>query len=147
MIGQLSGAIIGDSVCRILARVTIDVVDGRDEPVREAEVWSVESFDATPPIPERAHDDGRTNEAGRLVTSHCYAGFDDIDAWQRRPHATRLSYLVMHDAVGYRRVTVEPPLTEVYSNGDVSTSGPGRAVNHGYELAMRVQLPGRVTAP
>ena len=141
IVGGGSGT-ISYTTCGILTRVIVDIVDGRGEPIRDAEVWRVETFDATPPIPERAYHSGRSNETGRLVTFHCYAGADDVLAWQRRPHATRLSFLVMHDAAGYRRVTVEPPIVEVYSEGDVSTSGPGRAVNYGYELALRVELPG-----
>lgn len=144
VIGGGSG-VTNDITCGILTRVTVDIVDARGQPVREAEVWRVETFHATPPIPERAHHVGRSNETGRLITSHCYAGSDDILAWQRRPHATRLSFLVMHDAAGYRRVTVEPPITDVYSGGEVG-SRPGRPINYGYELALRVELPGLTTA-
>ncbi len=136
---------IGDTTCGILTRITIDIVDGRGRPIRDAEAWRVETFDATPPIPERAHHVGRSNETGRLVTVHCYAAAGDILAWQRRPHATRLSFLVMHDTAGYRRVTVEPPITDVYSEGEVG-SRPGRPINYGYELALRVELPAPLTA-
>lgn len=135
-------AVIGDSVCAMLTRVTLDVVDGRGAPVADAEVWRVETFDATPPIPERAHFHGRTDGSGRLVTSHCYAGADDLYAWQRRDHATRLSFLVMHEHAGYRRVTAEPPVTAVYRDGDPRESRVGRPVSYGYELAVRVELPG-----
>ena len=135
-----------DVSCRILTRVTLDVVDVRGEPIRDADVWRVDTIVATPPIPERAHYVGRSNDTGRLVTSHCYAGADDILAWERDPHATRLSFLVMHDVAGYRRVTAEPPISAVNREGDVGALVAGRAVNHGYELALRVELPGHVTA-
>lgn len=137
-----SHAVIGDSVCAMLTRVTLDVVDGRGAPVADAEVWRVETFDATPPIPERAHFHGRTDANGRLVTSHCYAGADDLYAWQRRDHATRLSFLVMHEQAGYRRVAAEPSITDVYRDGDPRESRVGRPVSYGYELAVRVELPG-----
>ena len=137
--------VIGDSVCAMLTRVTLDVVDGRGAPVADAEVWRVETFDATPPIPERAHFQGRTDGNGRLMTSHCYAGASEVVIWSQRANATRLTYLVMHERAGYRRVTAEPPVTDVYRDGDPRESRVGRPVSYGYELAVRVEFPGQAS--
>ena len=81
---------------------------------------------------------GRTDGSGSLVSSHCFAGFDDVTFWSSLPNPTRLSFLVLHDALGVRRKIVEPPLTEVYSEADVRTARVGRPVNRGYELLVRV---------
>ena len=129
---------IGDSTCVMLARVTFTIVESAGAPVAGAEIWSVDESDAVPPLPTRAQRWGRSDVAGRFVTTHCYAGGDDVSAWQREAHPTRLSFLVLHDALGVRRAIVEPPLTDVYSEGDIRTSRLGRAVNYGYELAVRI---------
>ena len=134
-VGQVVTGTISDDVCVVLARLAFSVTEAAGMPVENAEVWLVDEPELTPPESTRARRLGATDASGTLASWHCFAGFDDVLFWQRETHPTRLVLLILHDVHGVRRAIVEPPIAEVFRDGDLrGSSTAGRR----YDLPIAV---------
>jgi hypothetical protein len=122
-----------DGTCAVIARLGVSVTQAAGVPLQDAEVWLVDEPGPAPPAPTRAERLGGTDASGVLTRWHCFAGSDEVLFWQREPRPTRLVLLILHDVYGVRRAIVEPPIADVFRDGDLRGNPTAR-----YELPIAV---------
>jgi hypothetical protein len=112
----------------------------------QAEIWSVDRQN----LAGKAIRLGVTDAGGHLLASHCYMGSTEYAFWRPEDTPVALTLLVLREGYGFRRLSLNPPTTDVLSDGrqfeelpgvaslpPVFRSGPGK---HAYHLPVSVAL-------
>jgi hypothetical protein len=125
---------IGHYPCAVMLSLDLEIVDERDHPVADAEVWEIIHTQLSSPPPDRARRLGSSDETGRFKSLFCLMDTREFEDWHPPEEPVEIDLMVFREGVGAAKVSHRPDTMQILDEGNNVGVTPD-------EYRLRVRAP------